>query len=314
MVKRLWRGPDPSWRAEFETSMELERRALEAGLPIATPVEPVRPYFGWATQIEEQGVWRAYEWLDHTAIGADDVDARWFGETLALLHKLFPVRTHPESDWRWLGVYPAEQWLAWLDAAHGLGRAWAATVEAHLADIEAVTAQIRWLYDRSTDHIISHRDLGPWNVLRTSDGLRLIDWENAGPTTATIKLGRGLTSFGCDSPHRMAQLIEASRTAGGHIAGPSQGLFNWQVTQHLSQITERIKISVGDLDPEDDPEPIWMKPATIDIDIADSTKTLRTRFEQLVTAASSLEPATRAAEPVRRSTPSTTTPHDAQHP
>ena len=285
MVKRLWRGQDPTWRREYETSMELERRALDAGLPTAIPIEPVRPYFGWATRIDDQGVWRAYEWLNHTMISAEAVDARWFGETLALLHKLYPLTAHPDSEWRWLGVYPPEQWRAWLDAAHSLDKPWAGPVVAHLDDIGAVTVQIRSLYEESTDHIVSHRDLGPWNVLRTSDGLRLIDWENAGPTAATVELGRAVLAFGSESPTRMSRLIEAYRTAGGQVMGRPQGLFTWQLTQQLSQITERIKISVGDLDPEDDPEPIWMNPSTIDIDIVDGTTTLRTKSDQLATAA-----------------------------
>jgi len=268
--------------------MELERRAFDAGLPTATPVEPVRRHFGWATRVEAHGVWRAYRWLDHTTIDPEAVDVRWFGETVALLHTLYPLRAQPDSEWRWLGVHPLDQWRTWLDAAHDLDKAWAPTVEEHLDDIESVTTQIRSLYENSTDHLVSHRDLGPWNVLRTSDGLRLIDWENAGPTTASIELGRAVLAFGNDNPTRMDQLLAAYRAAGGLVAGEPEDLFNWSLTQHLSQITERIKISVGDLDPEDDPAPIWMTPSSIDQDIADGITTLRAKSDQLSTAANRL--------------------------
>ncbi|WP_195909221.1 phosphotransferase [Microlunatus sp. Gsoil 973] len=130
-----------------------------------------------------------------------------------------------------------------------------------MAGCQAITGHIRRLYEESTDRIVSHRDVGPWNVLETPDRSVLIDWENAGPTTATVEPGRALMSFGCDRPARMQQLMEAYRAAGGGIAGIPQHLFNWQLTQHLSRITERIKISVGDLGPEDDPNRSgWIHP------------------------------------------------------
>lgn len=288
LIKRLWRGPDPSWRAEYETSMELERRALAADLPTAVPVEPAQSHLGWAARIDDHGVWRAYEWLDHTPVSADGVDAQWFGRTLALLHTLCPMTELPESEWRWLGVHPMQQWQTWLAAARAADKLWVASVEDHLHDLDAVTQNIRRLYETSTDLIISHRDLGPWNVLRTPDGLRLIDWENAGPIAATLELGRALLAFGADDPARVRELITAYRAAGGRTAGRPEDLFSWQLTQHLSQITERIKISVGDLDAEDDPDPVWMDASTLDADIVDAVTTLRPTVDQLADAASRL--------------------------
>jgi hypothetical protein len=191
MIKRLWRGQDPTWWPEHETSMELERRALGAGLPIAIPVEPV-------------------------------------------------------------------------------------------------TSHIRNLYARSSDYLVSHRDFGPWNVLRVTDRLVLIDWENAGPTTATVELGRAVLAFGGGDPNRMRRLIDGYRAAGGVITGRIQDLFSWELTQHLSQLTERVRISVGDLDPEDDPVPIWVDPSTIDHDITAATTSLRAKADELAATASQL--------------------------
>lgn len=228
------------------------------------------------------------EWLDHAPVSADDIDARWFGRTLALLHTLCPMTELPESEWRWLGVYPMQQWQTWLAAARAADKSWVAPVEDHLQDIDAVTGHIRRLYETSTDLIISHRDLGPWNVLRTPDGLRLIDWENAGPITATLELGRALLAFGCDDPTRMRELIAGYRAGGGRTAGRPEDLFGWQLTQQLSQITERIKISVGDLDGEDDPDPVWMDASTLDADIVDAVTTLRPTVDQHAETASRL--------------------------
>lgn len=281
LVKRLWSGADPSWRSQYETSMELERRAREAGIATAVPVRPVDPLFGWATRISGHGVWRAYEWLEHTRPAAASVGERWFGETLALLHTLCPLGDGAEPEWRWLGVHSRDSWRRWQAAAVAAGKPWAATLDAGIDQVLAVTDHVRRVYETAPDHIVSHLDFGPWNVLRTTNGLVLIDWESAAPTTATAELGRGVAAFGEDDPGRMRRLIRAYQAAGGVVAGRPEDLFSWQLTQHLSGLTERIKIALGDLDAEDDPEPVWMTPATIDTDIAQAIVSLPSKRAEL---------------------------------
>jgi phosphotransferase family enzyme len=281
IVKRLWSGADPSWRQRHEISMELERRARQAGITTAVPVRPVEPAFGWAARVGVHGVWRAYEWVEHSKPAAGEVGERWFGDTLALLHTLYPLGDGCEPEWRWLGVHPSGTWNRWLTAAARAGKPWAATAEAGLGEVLAVTDHLRQVYETATDHIVSHLDFGPWNLLETTNGLVLIDWDSAGPTTATAELGRAVAAFAEDDPGRMRRLVEAYQVAGGVVAGRAEDLFSWQLTQHLSGLTERIKIALGDLTPEDDPSPIWMTPATIDDDIVQAIVSLPRRQHEL---------------------------------
>jgi hypothetical protein len=287
LVKRLWSGPDPSWRSRHEISMELERRARQAGVATAVPVRPAEPAFGWAARVGGHGVWRAYEWLEHNKPAAGEVRELWFGDTLALLHTLYPLGEGFEPEWRWLGVHPSGTWHRWLAAAARAAIPWAATAKAGLGDVLAITDHLRRVYETATDHIVSHLDFGPWNVLETANGLVLIDWDSAGPTTATAELGRAVAAFAAD-PRRMRRLIEAYRTAGGVVVGRPEDLFSWQLTQHLSDLTERIKIALGDLTTEDDPNPIWMARAAIDDDITQAIVSLPRKQQDLSVLATSV--------------------------
>lgn len=279
LVKRLWRGDDPPWRSQYEVGMELERRACQAGIATAVPVMPVAPVFGWATRIDGQGVWRAYEWLEHNTVDAADIEARWFGDTLALLHTLCPLGSAFEPEWRWLGVYPRETWERWLDA--GAGEKWAPTVHREFDRVLAITEYVRQAHLTATDHIVSHLDFGPWNVLSTAHGLVLIDWESAGSTTASAELGRALGAFGWDDPARMRSLRTAYEQAGGAITCRTEDLFVWQISQRLSGITERIRIVLGDISEYDDPDPVWMNAATVDADIVEALTALPAKLNEL---------------------------------
>ncbi|HZC25989.1 MAG TPA: hypothetical protein VE287_03130, partial [Actinopolymorphaceae bacterium] len=42
LVKRLWTGPDPTSRADFERAMAFERRACQAGIDMPRPIEPLQ--------------------------------------------------------------------------------------------------------------------------------------------------------------------------------------------------------------------------------------------------------------------------------
>lgn len=281
LVKRLWTGEDPPWRSEHEIAMELERRAMQAGIATAVPVTPVKPAFAWAGRIAGHGVWRVYEWLEHTSIDLPEIDHRWFGDRLALLHKLYPLGRRFEPEWRWLGVYPRDIWERWLDTAARSRKPWATTVESELDRVLAITEYLRDVHQSAGDHIVSHRDLGPWNVLKTASGPVLIDWDSAGPTTASAELGRAVAAFGRDDAIRMRLLIEAYQEAGGTITCRTEDLFIWFLGQQLSGTTERIRIALGDLLPDDDPEPVWMDPATVDEDISKDITTLSARMNEL---------------------------------
>jgi Ser/Thr protein kinase RdoA (MazF antagonist) len=48
---------------------------------------------------------------------------------------------------------------------------------------------------RPGDEIISHNDLGPWNLIRSSQRWAFIDWDGAGPTTRIADLAYAVRAF-----------------------------------------------------------------------------------------------------------------------
>lgn len=280
LVKRLGPGATTYRLHELETAMELERRALEAGVSAAVPVPPVEPLFGWVTVLPD-GAWRAYEWLDHTSTDPVGPDSLWFGTTLATLHRLYPLPGTAQPPWRWLGVHAASDWERWIAEAGRRQRPWAPVADGEVEAVLHVTADVRRIYGQASDAVVGHGDFGPWNVLQTAGGPVLIDWDSAGPTTATTELGRAVVAFGDDDLARMRGLVTAYTDAGGVVSGASTDLFAWLITQQLSGLAERVKIDLGELDEDDDPEPLWMDPATITADIVHALTTLSARWQEL---------------------------------
>ncbi len=94
----------------------------------------------------------------------------------------------------------------------------------------------------------------------------LIDWEAAGPIKASAEVGRVLSAFGNGDTATMRRLMAAYEAHSGAIQCEPRDLFAWELAHHLTNLTERIVIALGE-------EPLehggaWMDPATVDDDIA----------------------------------------------
>ncbi|MGQ4386230.1 phosphotransferase enzyme family protein [Streptomyces sp. SAS_270] len=167
---------------------------------------------------------KLYDWIDGTKTDASDPEILdWFGGAMALLHTAGEGTSEPpdawyeqcpqDADWKKLHEEVQRAGLPWSDE---LGR-FIATSAAELA---------RWVTPADPgDLVTSHLDLQPQNVLVRKDGPVLLDWDNAGPTSAERELARALYvwSGGSDADTGSARrLMRAYRGAGGGavIKGP----------------------------------------------------------------------------------------------
>lgn len=267
LVKRLWQGDAPDWWREHEAAMQFERRAIEAGIRTARPVDPVQQVFGWAAQAEDFGTVRVYEWVDSRALTADDDITTWLGQTLATLHHLAPLGPGFGPQWRWLGIYDRERWEVWVDLAQERHKPWAHIARKRLPYLTAFSNRVREAYEHATDHTTSHRDVGPWNVLVAERRRLLIDWESVGPVIASCEAGRAIQAFSHGNPAAMQQLRDAYVAAGGAITCAPRDFMLDLLTDLLAQITERIRLMIDDY--PDPSVPMWMQPSTADRAIAD---------------------------------------------
>ncbi len=254
LVRRLWRDEHPEQQVEIEFAMRYEEKAHAAGIRTSIPVRPSDPLFCWAAEVGAHGTFRVCEWLEHRSLLAADDITSWLAATMSTLHRLEPItEAARRPKWRWLGVHATEVWTEWLSRGEAMGRPWVPVMRERLADVLALSDRIVAAFGQAPDLVVSHSDVGPYNVLVTKDGPALIDWDNASPTKASSELGRVIEVFASGEVEGMRKLWATYKEAGGIAETEPRDLFIGLLTQHLSNVTERILVSLCD-----EPPATWM--------------------------------------------------------
>ena len=277
LVKRLWREEHPEQRVEIEFAMRYEEKAMAAGIRTSIPVRSPGPLFYWAAEVGSHGTFRVYEWPEHRKLLPTDDITSWVATTMSTLHRLEPITeaTH-RPKWRWLGVHAPEVWTEWLSRGEAMGRPWVPVTQAQLADVLDLSDRIVAAFGDAPDLVVSHSDVGPYNVLVTKDGPALIDWDNASPTKASSEMGRVIEVFASGEIAGMRNLWDAYKQADGIAQSEPQDLFIGLLTQHLSNVTERIMVSLGD-----EPPATWMNEQDINETIDAQLQSLPGRVDFL---------------------------------
>ena len=170
-MKRHGRRPfaDPA------TAFAVEAAAHAGGVPMASPVATTAGR-GWT---EIGGVtFRCHGWIDGATKQNEetsDEEARAMGRIVAQLHGLrIAAPEHAPS--------PPMNPKRWADLARmGGGAPWACRLAQTLDRVVTIAAQPRPIELGRAELVGSHRDLNAHNVMFSATGLRLIDWEAAGP-------------------------------------------------------------------------------------------------------------------------------------
>lgn len=197
LVKRFWAGPELPWRDQLSSALEFEEQAVRAGIETPAPLRPVRPYFATVARVDGMGLVRAFPYLEHREFGETDDVAGWVGATLARTHRIRTLDAVPEPNY-WYGQGPPvarEQWRAWLRRGERDDRVWAPALAERLDLVTAWADRVVATFRTTGPHVISHRDVEPWNVLITETGPVLIDWDASGPESAPLETGYVLATF-----------------------------------------------------------------------------------------------------------------------
>ncbi|MFC6161369.1 phosphotransferase family protein [Kribbella jiaozuonensis] len=279
LVKRLWGLEDPPWWTRIEQGMALEAAALAQGLPIARPVEPTAPAFGYAARVDDFGTVRLYDWIDHrTLTPADDV-AAWLGRVAARLHGLMPL-TGVQPEWRWWGVFPRDRWEEWAAIGRSQDKPWADALAEKVGFFGELGRSIQAAFTAADDQVLSHGDLEPYNVLVSAEGPVLIDWESVACESATLEFSRAALSFGGDDPARISRILQKYVDSGGTLAAIGDDLFLRTVSLHLCHLAERLDVEVGK-----EPPPGWMQGQDLTALISQDLQTLPQTVHRLRTLA-----------------------------
>ena len=215
-----------------------ETRARQAGIAMPTPIT------AGPVPITGLGPVRAYAWLDHRPLHPDDDIAAWLGHTLAQLHTVDP-HGHGGPDWY---HQHDDRWQGWLDS--GGERPWKPALRTHLPAIMDATAIVADTFGATTDHVTTHRDVEPHNILITGAGPVLIDWDSAGPDSAGLEAAHAiyaLATHGRTTPD--TTVIDRARHAytrhgGTPPSGP--GTLARRLGMRLGRLAERLRISLGE--------------------------------------------------------------------
>ncbi|WP_123744944.1 aminoglycoside phosphotransferase family protein [Saccharothrix texasensis] len=206
-VKRLNRSREDWWMRDHLVAAAIQLDAYARGFPMPRPVHPLEPAAPLLADVRvghEVASYLVHEWHDGRPL-TGDVSA-WVGATLASLHR-HTVDTPPDR-----APHPVEEWREWLDEAPN---DFTAAVRAYLPDIAEARSIATAVGDLTP--VGTHRDVKPDNVLETSAGPLLLDWDGAGPEYAEWELTRAAVHFSRLGEDRAAfdTVIRSYEAAGG---------------------------------------------------------------------------------------------------
>jgi hypothetical protein len=224
--------------ADVARAAEFEQRVARAGIAVPRPVPPIADAVGLSTFVPGFGWLRSYQWINGRDLQPDDDVAEWLGQTLATIHA---IEAAPAPDGYVYGQQPIEQWQAWLAAGERLNRSWAPRLRAGLHELLEILAWVGAALDRAGDYVMTHRDVEPWNVLVTASGPVLIDWDPAGPDSASLETCHAAFAFGS-----IDRTLAAYVAAGGRLRADGD-LLARRVGLRFGRLGERLAISTGTL-------------------------------------------------------------------
>jgi Ser/Thr protein kinase RdoA (MazF antagonist) len=254
---------------------EIELAAFAGGVGMARPVAAVGG--GPVAVVAGQQV-RCHEWIDGEAKVNEQTTAtesRLMGELVGHLHGLSLSWSNHFDD-----VIPDEDELSWAALATKADRrhsALAPLITEHLVALEALGKQ-GWLLrqaHRELPRIGSHRDLNAHNVLFSDTGLRLIDWEAAGPIFAPWERACYATLWSARDSGRydleaVTAFLRGYRHAGGEIDHDDPDTLDYLVENVASWTKKNVRWALETITPEQDHwareliEALLATPATIE--------------------------------------------------
>ncbi|WP_341361045.1 phosphotransferase [Georgenia sp. M64] len=219
----------PRREAEVLPATHFQEAAHTAGVP--TPAV-VRTTEGQVLA-EVGGVpVRVFEWVD--LLPPDPlVDPDLVGAVLGALHQVRDDGPSvPPDPWSHAPV-GADRWDDLLQRLRAGGAPFAGRLAALRDELVALES---WIEPPRTLRTC-HRDLWADNLLPTTDGLCVIDWEEAGPADPSNELAAVLFEFARTDPGRVRALLAAYEDAGGPGRVERPGHFTMLIAQ-LGHITE----------------------------------------------------------------------------
>ena len=108
-----------------------------------------------------------------------------------------------------------------------------------------MTARLRAAYADVGDHVITHRDLVPFNVLLTRTGPVVIDWEVIGADSASLEAGFAAATFGRHNTRYARRILDSYRAHGGALVdGLGPNLFAHKLGSELGRLASMLRTTL----------------------------------------------------------------------
>jgi hypothetical protein len=214
---------DPHWQQWLAESWDFEQQAIAAGVAAPRPVP--NPASGgclaWVRRRDPAlpaAAVRVHHWARGNPVGLGPVEpqtARWAGQLLATLHQLrvlprdrslFPA---PSTD-------TANRWPELAEAAQRNGAEWAHQLTAAAPAVSLIADLATSAGYQPDQEVITHGDVDQKNLIATTHGPVLCDWDLAAPLIPRRELADVATSLGCwDNFAVSREVVRSYHQAGG---------------------------------------------------------------------------------------------------
>ena len=94
----------------------------------------------------------------------------------------------------------------------------------------------------------THGDLKPHNIVNSSSGPVLVDWDAVRTDSAALEAGRAAYIVGAGDSQRIRRILTAYTAAGGELGWTGPDLFLSVTRNHLQVLSELIQVWLGQAD------------------------------------------------------------------
>jgi aminoglycoside phosphotransferase (APT) family kinase protein len=214
---------DPHWQQWLAESWVFEQRAIAAGVAAPQPV-PNPANGNCLARVSRRdpalpdAAVRVHHWVDGNPVGPGPVEpkiARSVGQALATLHGL-EVRPRDRSLFPVPSTDTASRWPELAEAARRSGAAWARQLTAAAPAVSLIADLATSAGYLPDQEVITHGDVDQKNLIATTHGPVLCDWDLAAPLVPRRELADVAMSMGCwDNFAVSRDVVRSYRQAGG---------------------------------------------------------------------------------------------------
>lgn len=123
---------------------------------------------------------------------------------------------------------------------------WADLCQQTVPHILGATERIERIIELAPDVVTTRGDFKTHNIVRSSNGPVLVDWDTVRTDSAALEARRVAYIFGAGEPDRVKRILAAYASAGGDLTWAGPDLFVSVIRNHLQVLSEHLRVALGE--------------------------------------------------------------------